>query len=154
MPFIKIHYPILEDFLEAQRAKAAESPRRRAMHVVVGGPDEPVQALLNTFMQDSYAQPHKHGVDETFECIDGTFRLVAFNEDGTPWKMWTMQQGSTFRVPAGMWHTAFCVSENGTIFETKDGRYDAEKDKVFAEWAPAENEPAAAGFLESLRNHA
>lgn len=154
MPFIKIHYPILDDFIEAEVARASESPRRRAMHVVVGGPDAPIQALLNTFMQDSYARPHKHPGDEMFECVAGTFRLVAFNDDGSPWKMWTMQQGSTFRVPAGMWHTAICISDSGTLYESKDGRYDAENDKIFADWAPAEGTAEATEYLEKIRSHA
>lgn len=151
MPFLKIHYPIFDDFLEKQGALAAESPRRRSMWVICGGADHPVQALLNTFMPDSYARPHKHAIDETFEGVDGEFLIMLFDDEGKVITRHKLTQGGVFRVPADRWHTAVCLSAQGTIFETKECYYDESKDKTFAPFAPEEGSEGAAAYLEGLK---
>lgn len=155
MYFLKVLYPVIDDMLEKDLERATEHPRRRAMNLLIGGPDQPVQALLNTFMPDSYARPHRHEVDEVFEGVRGDFRIIIFDEDGTIKKSYPLRGGAVVRVPAGKYHTAVCTDpEGGTIFETKECFYDAEKDKVFADWAPEEGSEGAPAYLETLKSHA
>lgn len=153
MYFLKVLFPVVDEVIEKQQKLAAELPRRRSMHVICGGPDQPVQALLNTFMPDSYAQPHKHEVDEIFEGVAGEFKIVIFNDDGTVHRAYPLRGGSTVRVSAGRWHTAICITPvGGTLFETKECFYIAESDKVFAPWAPVEGSEGVSAYLESLYN--
>lgn len=160
MPFLKLLFPLNDELIEKQLKLAADHPRRRSMHVICGGPDQPVQALLNTFMPDSYAQPHKHEVDEIFEGVSGEFLVILFNEDGTIHKKHPLRGGATVRVPAGKYHTAVCLYPDqkaafgGTIYETKECYYNAETDKIFASWAPKEGTPEVAVYLESLKANA
>lgn len=154
MRSVNIRFPISLELLASQQEKAAESPRRRSMYVICGGPDQPVQALLNTFMGDSYAQPHSHKFAEKFECIEGHFAVITFGSEGTRREIRHIEAGESCEVKAGVMHTAICLSDRGTIYETKECAYDPDQDKLFANWAPAEGDPRAAAYLSHLKTHA
>ncbi|MBV9744787.1 MAG: WbuC family cupin fold metalloprotein, partial [Acidobacteriia bacterium] len=53
-------------------------------------------------------------------------------------------------VAPGVWHTILARSARVICFEVKPGPWDPASDKDFAPWAPAEKDPAAAGYLEKL----
>jgi hypothetical protein len=51
----------------------------------------------------------------------------------------------------GVWHTFFALEPDTVVFEVKAGPHDAATDKEAAPWAPDENSPDAAAYLQHLR---
>ena len=52
-------------------------------------------------------------------------------------------------IAPGIWHT-IARSARVICFEVKPGPWDPSNDKDFAVWAPAENDAAAAAYLQGL----
>ena len=55
-------------------------------------------------------------------------------------------------IPHGIYHTAVSLKSDTVFYETKAGPYLPLNEAEMAPWAPAENDPAARSYLESLRN--
>lgn len=155
MKYLQITFPLDDSFLAAEVEHAREMPIRRHMHVVVGGELQPIQALLNTFMQDSYARPHKHEYDEQFSVVRGRFAIAVFNDGGMIKAVYTIEEDESFTVPASEYHTAVCLSASGTLYEMKRTYYNAATDKQFLEASPLDTElDGAQRLLKEIRDHA
>jgi dTDP-4-dehydrorhamnose 3,5-epimerase-like enzyme len=53
-------------------------------------------------------------------------------------------------IEARVWHGFVTREPDTIILEIKRGPYDQQHDKIFAPWAPKENEPGAAAYLARL----
>ena len=51
-----------------------------------------------------------------------------------------------------LWHTFISLQPDTVLFEVKSGPFDPSAEKEFASWAPEENAPDAAAYLESLEH--
>lgn len=138
-------------------AAAAASPRRRKNRNFHPYDDHPGHRLLNALQADSYIPPHRHldpNKDETYVVLRGQLGLIIFDDAGKPVQTARLGAGSAaigVDIPHGTWHTAVALEADTVFLEAKAGPYLPLTEAERAPWAPAENSPAAAPYLESLK---
>jgi len=143
--------------LDALSAEARNRPRRRAngnLHAM----EDPVHRLLNAVEPGTYIRPHRHlhpPKDETYVVVRGALGLVLFDASGgvTAARRLSVGTGEAFGadIPAGVLHTVVALEEGTVFFEVKVGPYVPSAGDDVPAWAPAEGEPAAVAYEESLR---
>jgi cupin fold WbuC family metalloprotein len=150
---------IVDEFLLDKLSNEAKlADRLRKNHNLHREGNDPMQRMLNALEPETYIQPHKHenpDKRELFVPIRGSFTLVVFDDAGVIVSEVILSENSSARIAeieAGVWHTVVC-NEPGTIyFEIKDGPYDVNNDKIFASWAPSEQDKTKAEYLRSLKH--
>jgi len=139
--------------LEELHDKASASPRKRA-GIMLNHPEADRQIMLNFFLKDSYLRPHRHNRPEqngTITALLGNFSVLFFSDDGSIIENKKIKDSETVKIDSGVWHSVICLSDDGLLFETNGGVYDAATDKEFAPWAPEEDSPEGAEYLKKLR---
>lgn len=151
-PVFILDKAILQQAILASRAH----PRRRVMQPIQRSEQALVQRLLNIMQPGSYVQPHKHPRPQAVELIQpiqGSIRAFIFDDKGSVTRSVCLKAGSIpclLDIEPNVWHT-FCALEPDTVvLEVKGGPYDASRDKIFADWAPSEQQPGAPSFLNAL----
>lgn len=150
--------------------RAGSHPRRRLNLNFHATLDENPHRFLNALLRGTYVRPHRHLYPpkaESFVMLSGAILFLLFDGDGeissgrvlaAPGARWN-QVRPEFQVNGhamgvdvspGLWHTLLPLSNESVIFEVKPGPYRPADDKEFAPWAPAEEAPDAAGYLELL----
>ncbi len=138
-------------------AEAAASPRRRKNRNFHLLDDHPAHRLLNAMQPDSYIPPHRHldpHKDETFVVLRGLLGLILFDDAGNVVRAARVGAGGEalgVDIPHGAWHTAVALEPDTVFLEAKAGPYRPLTDAERAPWAPGENSPDAAAYLETLR---
>ena len=138
--------------------QAAASARRRYPKILHNPGDE-FNRVVNFIMRDSYMQPHLHPSPEKIEnihVVKGKMAVLFFDDLGVVTDFTVLEQGHTefIAVPAFTWHTYVMLSEHVISYETMMGEYAPATWKAFAQWAPQENTPESAPYLQSLRDAA
>jgi len=138
--------------------QAAASARRRYPKILHNPGDE-FNRVVNFIMRDSYLQPHLHPSPEKIEnihVVEGKMAVLFFDDLGVVTDFTVLEQGHTefIAVPAFTWHTYVMLSEHVISYETMMGEYAPATWKTFAQWAPQENTPESAPYLQSLRDAA
>jgi len=140
---------------EALLVLAANSPRRRHPKILHNPGDE-FNRVVNFIMRDSYMQPHHHPGPEKIEKIyvlEGRMAVLFFDDAGAVTKVTHLEGPSGFiAVPAYTWHTYVMLTDHVISYETMMGRYEPASWKEMAQWAPVENVPESAPYLESLKD--
>lgn len=138
-------------------AASRQSPRRRIMLPMQRSTHEGVQRMVNFIQPGSYIRPHQHPMPECVENIavlQGELGFATFDEAGTVQTANRLCAGKAAScmvdIEQGVWHTLVALAEDTVLLEIKRGPYNAKTDKRFAQWAPAEGSPEAAGWLERL----
>lgn len=142
----------------AKAACANVSERRREIHILHTGDDDPLQRMLNAMQPGSYVRPHRHldtGKSEAVVLLRGSIGFVPFHDDGgiDEEHLILLSRDSgvlAFDCRPHVWHTFFALEQDTVVFEAKNGPYSAATDKDFAAWAPAEGDPEAGAYLTSL----
>jgi cupin fold WbuC family metalloprotein len=114
--------------------------------------------MIDAVEPGSYIRPHRHLAPpkaESLVLIRGSLAFIAFLENGTPDRdhcVLLSQGAGAYAVDCreGVWHTLFALEPGTVFFEARSGPYQAEADKDFAPWAPPENAPEAAFYLQHL----
>jgi len=146
-----------DTLLDLVCAEAAASPRRRKNRNFHPRDDHPGHRLLNALMADTYIPPHRHldpNKDETYVVLRGLIGLVLFDDSGTVVRTAKVGAGGAaigVDVAHGTWHTAIALADNTVFLEAKAGPYLPFTEAERAPWAPAENSPEAAAYLERLK---
>jgi cupin fold WbuC family metalloprotein len=146
--------------------RAQSSPRRRMNHNLHSGPGDNPHRFLNVFLQYSYVVPHRHAgppKSETFLVLDGVAALFRFDGAGVVTGRWLLSPqapddseysleygGFGIDVAPGVWHTITALTPTAVCFEVKPGPWNPASDKEFAPWAPREDDPGAAAYLQRL----
>lgn len=145
--------------LEKGIKESRNSRRRRMILPIHRNQDSKVQRMLNFLQPGTYIRPHQHPRPEAVESIcliQGGIRFFVFDDTGKIIFRANLKSDGDQKlmdIEPLVWHT-FVVTEPDTIiFETKMGPYDAIRDKVFAEWAPPEDDPDAAKWLNMLKEN-
>jgi cupin fold WbuC family metalloprotein len=131
--------------LAALTVASASNERRRTIYPVQRSETDPVQRLINVLQADSYIRPHMHpevGASETIIVLKGSILFLQFDDIGTILSHTTISSTDTIPlvdIEQRVWHTFIPLEDNTIVFECKKGPYDPEKDKVFAFWAPSED---------------
>ena len=127
---------------------AAESPRKRIILPVHRRQSDPMQRVINFLQPGTYVRPHHHprpGQVEFIHVLQGRMGILIFDPRGQIEAVHDLSAGplGVIDLEEGIWHSLVCLEPNTVITEAKMGPYDPQNDKFFAEWAPAESDPAA-----------
>ncbi len=154
MPLKKIQ----DTLIASLSARAMTSQRKRLNLNFHHGPPDVFQRMLNALEPGSYVQPHKHenpDKDEVFVILKGKLAVITFSDTGAVEDFIILDNfvgNYAVEVPARTWHTIAALEAGTVVFEFKHGPYDPDTDKVFASWAPPENHPEAAQYLQKILN--
>lgn len=139
----------------AELAREASALPRRRSHLNWHDPaHDPVQRFWIQLQPGTYVRPHCHAPQQRLETtvlIEGTCDLLLFGADGTLQQRLRLAGGAlrAVELTPDQWHS-YVALEATTLFEVKQGPYDPGADKLFADWAPAENTSEAAAFLQRM----
>jgi cupin fold WbuC family metalloprotein len=150
---------ISDALFDALAKSAAASPRRRMNHNFHSGPTDNPHRFLNVLLRGTYIRPHRHSNPpkaETFLVLEGSAEVILFDDRGTVTARHRLGADSPegrlwgVDIPAGVWHTILPRTSRAVCFEVKPGPWEPSTDKEFADWAPAEDDPAAAAYSQRL----
>lgn len=146
-----------KQLLDELSSKAATSERKRANYNLHERAEDKVQRFFNAMEPGTYVQPHRHhGEDkwELFIVLRGTLLALIFDEQGRILSRNTLTAGEDIgvEVPADTWHTLVSMESGTIMFEGKRGPYTPTTAKDFASWAPIENDPTVAKYIEWFIN--
>ena len=143
-------------FLQELQKEAGDSERKRQIRNFHTEPSDPLQRMVNCLNPDSYVPPHKHERPEkreAFIALTGRLLLIEFDEQGDITEEALLDPGSETKgaeITPGRYHTLVAIEKDTCVYEVKDGPYDPQSDKQTAPWAPAEDDPHAATYLQQL----
>ena len=149
---IKIDHKLLDELIAGSR----KSARKRIIHRFHKADNDPLQRMLNTMQPGTYLQPHKHenpDKREVFIALKGKFVLVEFDDYGSIREFMILDpknQKYAAEIGPRNYHTIICLEPDSVIYELKDGPYDPQDDKHFAEWAPKEGEQGCDDYLHKI----
>ena len=150
---------ITQSLFDEVADRASASPRLRMNYNFHSGPTDNPHRFLNVLLRGTYIQPHRHAYPpkpETFLVLEGAADVIVFDNKGSietrhhlgtespDGRLWGID------IPAGIWHTILARSERAICFEVKPGPWEPASDKEFADWAPAEGDPAVAEYVRHL----
>jgi cupin fold WbuC family metalloprotein len=142
--------------LDELTARAEASERRRAHYNIHAGPSDLVQRFVVVALRDSYFRPHRHAARAELALIlRGEVEIVTFDASGQLTARYAVGAGSAnlaYETPPATWHTVVVKSASAAFLEIKQGPYDPATASQFAEWAPAEGEPAVHAFQRWLQH--
>lgn len=136
--------------------EARQSPRGRKNYNYHTYAADPLQRLLNAMEPGTYIRPHKHenpDKREVFIAFRGRICVVEFDDKGniTGHAVLDWAEGNpAVEIAEKTYHTVISLKSGSVAYEVKDGPYDPDVDKHFAEWAPAEDSPESRIYLNSL----
>jgi cupin fold WbuC family metalloprotein len=135
-------------------SRAAASPRKRMNLNLHAGPSDAVGRFLNAGIAGTYVRPHRHRIDrwELVTVLKGRFDVVIFTSEGMVKSRAVLGSPSAHvaEISGGEWHGVVFHAPLAVVLEVKAGPYEPHLDKEFASWAPAENDPAVARFVNWL----
>lgn len=142
--------------LDRAASYARESPRQRVIAPFHRSPEDPLHRMLNAVQPESYVHPHRH-LDppkaEAWVVLRGSLLFFTFHDDGrVDQRLVIRAAGPRLGVDlvAGVYHSFIALEPDTILYEVKNGPYQASTDKSFAPWAPAENTPEAAAYMQHL----
>jgi cupin fold WbuC family metalloprotein len=143
--------------IEQILAEARRSPRLRKNFNFHRSAAHPCQRLVNAVLPGAYIQPHRHldpDKEEMLVILRGRLGLVFFDEAGNVVGKTIIEEDGenlAVNIPVGMFHTAVALDGEAVVFEAKAGPYRPHTSAEKAEFAPGENVPQAAAYLERLK---
>lgn len=128
---------------------AVQNPRLRSRLCTHPDPSSGLHEMLIVHHREAYVRPHKHfGKPESFHLIEGTARVVIFENNGNIKDVLEMgPYGSGklcyYRMPDEVFHTILITSEWLVFHETTAGPFDPSR-TAFPDWAPDGSDAGAA----------
>ena len=145
-------FELTPELREEGLALSRSSPRSRMLLPIHRHQDDLVQRMVNFLQPGTYIQAHQHPrawASETILVTSGCLGFVTFDELGGVLSVSRLAVGDLIDIEAKVWHGVLALEPDTVILEIKRGPYD-DQDKVFAEWAPAENSAEAPNYLKWL----
>jgi cupin fold WbuC family metalloprotein len=148
-------FSLTDELIEEGLTAARESPRKRIIQPIHRTQEAIVQRMLNFMLPGTYLRPHLHPreeASETVQVLRGELGFIIFEEDSSVRELHRLSAGSggLIDIEPEVWHGLVVLAPDTVILEIKRGPYDLKRDKIFADWAPAEEDPEAASYRESL----
>ena len=148
------------DLILAKARDAAANPRKREIHVLHSGDQDPLQRMLNAIQPSTYVQPHRHlhpPKAESFVLLQGQAGIVIFGDHGEVVDKGLVLLDQSHGVVAvdvreGVWHTLVALAPETVLFEVKPGPYHAPRDKDLASWSPGPGHSQALPYLADLED--
>ncbi|MFQ5952083.1 MAG: WbuC family cupin fold metalloprotein [Candidatus Omnitrophota bacterium] len=147
---------ITDKLLTETSDKAGHAERKRHNYNFHKDFDDPINRMINAMEKGAYFPPHKHenpDKREVFIIFKGRVLMVEFNDSGkvTDYIILDPEKGDMgVEIPPRTWHTLVPLEKVSVLYEIKDGPYDKNVDKTFAEWAPKEGEEGAKEFVDKI----
>ncbi len=134
--------------IEFLKAKAASNKRGRARLCTHQSTESSLHEMIIALAKKTYVRPHKHlGKSESFHLIEGSLKVVIFDEQGAIFKVINMgdyysQDIFYYKLSQSRFHTAIPLSDYVVFHETTNGPF-KRQDTIYAEWAPQEDDDEA-----------
>jgi glucose-6-phosphate isomerase len=137
-----------EELLAELKALAEQSPSRRFRLCLHSSTDDPAQEMIVVHCRDNYSRPHAHRSPLTYLVIEGSLRVLLFDDAGNVTRsidLGARGGGSPFalRLEAGLWYMPVCLTPQVVFFETKWGPFRRDTTNLWAPWSPAEDDVEA-----------
>lgn len=137
------------------KEQAMASPRMRARICLHENLSSAVHEMVIVHGRSCYVRPARHRDQrESMTVLEGTATAAFFDDQGaiTYARRLSADHGAkVWRVPPNTWHNLVITSEWLVFYEVKPGPFLPDQSE-FPSWAPDQNEPAAATYLEALRS--
>lgn len=149
---------ITQALLDASSAAAQSAPRRRQNLNFHTENEVPCHRLINAIEPDSYVPPHRHlarDKDESIVVLRGKIGILFFDDLGAiTGRCVLTPDGDAVgaNVMHGEFHSVVSLAAGSVFFEAKAGPYTALTEAERAGWAPAENTPGAAAYLQWMKS--
>jgi len=141
---------INDELIDPLLEKSKTAPRLRQNYNFHKEASDPLHRMLNIIQPGSYVHPHKHenpDKREAFILISGKLLVVLFKNDGEIEKSVVLnrdKQTYGIEIQPGVYHTIIALEPDTVVYEVKDGPYNPNNDKQFANWAPKEKDKTEA----------
>lgn len=149
-------FELTEQWIQDGIKGSRKSSRKRIILPIHRKQDARVQRMINFLQPGTYIHPHKHPLPhatESLVLLKGTIRFYTFDGEGNIISDQIVSDKplpGVIDVEPDTWHSFMVIEPDTVLFECKIGPYDAETDKVFASWAPEENDPEVENWLSLL----
>lgn len=136
--------------------RARTDPRLRANLNLHDGDSALLHRFVICMHKGSYVRPHRHNAPHKLEMatmLEGAMEWIFFDDSGRITHRVRVQPHSdtlAVEVPPFIWHSVLPLTGSAAFLEVKQGPYDAQSDKEFASWAPAEGSAGSAAYLDWL----
>ena len=143
--------------LDMLSSDASQSARKRKNYNFHEQDSDQLQRMLNALEHDTYVRPHKHvnpDKRETFILLRGRIAVIEFDDTGKITDHFILAhslENYLAEITTGSWHTVISLEKNSVYYEIKDGPYDVNTDKVFADWSPEEYSEEQVQYLEKMK---
>lgn len=121
------------NLLDALTAQAKASPRLRMNLDLRDTPADQSQRMLNALEPGTVMPIHRHrNTSETVVVLRGKVKWLYYNDQGELMDTILVEADGDIRglcVPMGQWHSIECLESGSVILETKDGPWEAMKEK-------------------------
>ena len=140
----------IDDLIE----QAHQSPRLRTIYRLHEH-EEPVQRMVNALVPGTYITPHKHENPpkvELMAVLRGRVAMLCFEPDGAVSEVHVLDPAGPLRavdIAPGEIHSMVAL-EPSAVLEIVQGPFEAATHKQFTDFAPREDDPAAAAYLQGL----
>ncbi|MDR9364884.1 MAG: WbuC family cupin fold metalloprotein [Balneolaceae bacterium] len=137
-------FQLSEKMIESGLRESRKSDRKRMILPIHREQDAKVQRMINFLQPGTYIRPHKHPLDhasESLVIIQGSIRFYTFDKGGIVSrfnKVNSKPLPGVVDIEPRVWHSFIVLEDDTILFECKQGPYDAETDKQFADWSPEE----------------
>jgi len=148
---------VTKHLLNSLSAEASVSSRKRKNYNFHVQDSDLLQRMLNALEPDTYVRPHKHvspDKREIFILLRGRIAVVEFDDEGKITDHIILDhslENYLAEITTGSWHTVISLEKNSVYYEIKDGPYDANTDKVFADWSPEEYSDEQEEYLRKIK---
>lgn len=133
---IKVHSDRLNEFKTIALNNTQRKRYRLCLH---DSPENRQQEMLICTTKDDYSRPHKHaGISESHYIIDGSERIVLFDEDGNIKDTFILERSYgylSYRINSQMYHMSIPISDTVIKLEVKPGPFVPESN-IYPDWAP------------------
>jgi cupin fold WbuC family metalloprotein len=157
MSKIKPSRILSDELIDQLLPRALSNPRARINYNIHSDYTEAVQRFLNVIAYASYVRPHHHNQENAWEGIiilRGELSVFQFDNEGSILERKELSENGPvlgIELDATAPHCITALSEFAVIFEYKQGPYAIENDKIFQQWAPAEQDEQASLFNQWLK---
>ena len=153
---ISIKTPQLSEKEIKEYFDLAQNSERRRTPKILHKKGDYLNKVFNFVLSDSYMHPHLHPSNEKIEkmyLVKGSFALIIFDNEGKITESIKLEEGKKefIAVPAFTWHTYIMLTDQVIVYEEMEGVYHPSSWKEMASWAPQEDSPQAALYLENLK---
>jgi len=138
------------DWLKQAAVDEGADSARICLH---SGADDPFHQMVIVQRRGIYCRPHKHMAKaESCQIIDGELAFIVFADDGSIDGIARLGgNGIIGRAGSGQFHMVYPLSDWCTYHEAKPGPFLGDKDSVFPEWAPGQDDDEGrARFLDAI----